>query len=245
MAPCLQDLQNGWAKNGVHHATAVYQIQWYMWNRYIESTSYFYLYTVWLFCRKWHPLFSGLGCFQKIFTSLISKILYFSMEIICDVEKKTLHIPLAWLIVLLSASCQAVGYVMSVCFLQGHLDASMYSQKQILRASELKAPFIQCAQFFHIITITELHCKPPAPLIINPSRLRQNCLHFALDIFKNMSFIMKIVVLWFELLWSLFLRSNWQQVSNTLNSIEQDGWHYMALIDHRAPIQYKDDILPI
>ena len=93
-APCLQNLWNEWAKNGVHHATAVYQIQWYMWNRYIESTLYFYSYTVWLFCRKWHPLCLGLDVFKNFHFLNFQNFLFFYADYMqCRRKLCMIHLP--------------------------------------------------------------------------------------------------------------------------------------------------------
>ena len=49
--------------------------------------------------------------------------------------------------------------VMLLLFQQGSSDPAMFAASKISRATELKAPFLQCEKYFHTITLTDLHGK--------------------------------------------------------------------------------------
>ncbi len=55
------------------------------------------------------------------------------------------------------------------CYEQGAIDIgnSMYSSSLVRRATQLKAVFLQCRNYFHVIPLTELHARMPPDTIEN------------------------------------------------------------------------------
>ena len=50
-----------------------------------------------------------------------------------------------------------VSHDICIGIFQRSHDPCMFKASKIRRATELKAPFIQCHKFFHTVTLTELH----------------------------------------------------------------------------------------